>query len=316
MSKTQKTQIREAINKVKICGWLKEKELEVVEKEQLIRGSLTIMTSPTSEIQISVYAKKLTANKQENSAYKGLLKIMNEYVSMAELFKENIEMTSEQAQEQCTKVRVNRGTLRKYERYVNGNFYSTPTISANFFTRVDDPALFEPCAEFELECYVESIKKETKDSEETGKILLNTIVPVYGGQVIPMELVADGEVGEYITDNYPLKSTVNIWGDIVNTVERTVTKKSGFGASKEEVNVNYTRELMITGGVEEPYDEDDKNVYTTDEIKAAWKIRETETLPELLRKSENKSSETQTKGTSGFNGTPKQESDAVAGFKF
>ena len=300
-SKT-KTQIREATNRIHIEGILKEIRLK--EENDVISGDIIIMTGEHSEHAIRTYVTRLTKTEKVNAAYKGLQTVMTEYVSIASLLKEG--RTLEEAQPLATKVRVTRGRLERNEFYTNDELVSRPAISSNFFNRVDDNS-FEPKAEFELECYFERKRKETKDSEETGRLLVDVIIPIYGGAVIPMELVADGEIADYLEANYETKRTGNIWGSIVNIVERTATKKSGFGAAKEEVKVNYTRELVITGGTEEQYDEDSEKAYTTEQIKKAWKVRETETLPALLKKS---------KDSAKSSGSSDKKNTKANGFKF
>jgi hypothetical protein len=46
--------------------------------------------------------------------------------------------------------------------------------------------------------------------------------------------------------------------------------------------------LVVTGGEEFQYDEDDDKTFSTAQIKAAWAVRESETLPALLKKSQDK----------------------------
>ena len=281
---TEKTQIRQADNKVRIEGILREINLK--EENDIISGEIIIATDVVSEHSVSVYVARLTKDKKENRAYKGIKTVMTEYVSIAALVKDG--KTMEEAAALATKVRTGNATLGRNEFYANDELVSRPRIASNFFNRIDDEKTFEPKAEFELECYFEKIRKEVKDGEETGRLLIDVIIPLYGGRVIPMELVAADDVADYISSNYETKRTGSVWGDIVNIAERIVTKKSGFGKDKEEVKTNYTRELVITGGSEEQYDEDSEKAYTTAQIKEAWKVRETETLPELLKNAKDR----------------------------
>jgi len=296
------TQIRQADNKVKVEGILRE--LNLKEENDIINGEVIISTDSVSEHSVSVYIAKLTKDNKENRAYKGMKTVMDEYVSIADLVKDG--KTMEEAVAMATKVRIGNGQLSRNEFYFNDELISRPRVSSNFFNRIDDAATFEPKAEFEIECYFEKIRKEMKDSEETGRLLIDVIVPMYGGSVVPMELIAADEVAEYLESHYEAKRTGHVWGDIVNIAERTITKKSGFGKDKEDVKVNYTRELLITGGGEEQYDEDSEKAYSTEQIKAAWKVRETETLPALLKKAKDKDKESK----------PGKKDTKKDGFKF
>lgn len=312
------TQIREAENKVKIEGILKEIRLE--EKEDIISGDVIILVGENSEIAVSVYVGKTTKSGGENKAYSGIQTVMEEYVSIAALMKEGKPYA--EAFAEATKVRINKAKLDKQEFYANGGeFVSNPRVSSNFFNRIIDDA-FSPRAEFDIECYFEKIRKEIKGSEETGRIIIDAIIPLYGGKVVPMEFVAEGEVADYIESNYSPRKTGQVWGDVVNIVERTVVKKSGFGKDKEETVVNYKRELLITGGNEEQYSEENPKAYTLEQIKQAWKIRETETLPALLKKSQDNSkgrgmgAPRGAAGSATANSTQQQKSGAAPAFKF
>lgn len=282
MSET--TQIREATNIVKIEGIVKEIKLK--EEKDVISGEVVIQTGKKSEHSVSAYANKLTKTGKENAIYKGLHTVMTEFVSIASLMKQG--KSYEEATAEATKVRVTKGKLERNEFYTpNGDLVSNVRVSTNFFNRVEGES-FEPKAEFEVECYFEKIRPEIKKDEETGRLIINAIVPLFGGRVIPMEFIAEGDVAEYLESNYETKRTGYIWGDLINDVERTTVKKSGFGKDKEDVVVNYKKELLITGGSEEQYDEDDPKSYSTAQIKQAWNVRETETLPALLKKSQDK----------------------------
>ena len=302
------TQIREADNKVKIEGYVKEVKLE--DKDDIISGDIVIYTGENSEIPVSVYTKKVTNNGTENKAYKGLQTVMSEFVSIASVMEKGQASTVEEALPMATRVRVTNGKLGLNEFYSNDELVSNPRVSANFFKHVTDDS-FEPKADFEIECYFTKIHKEIKKDEETGRLILDTIVPLYGGKVVPFIFVAEGDIADYLEGHYVEKKTGCIAGDIVNTVERTVTHKAGFGKAREDVKVNFTRELKVTGGDEEQYDDDDtKKVFTTEQIQAAWKVRETETLPELLKKAKDK------KGSNTAKANNKASTSKAPEFKF
>lgn len=309
MAEQNNTQIREAENKVKIEGLLKEIRLE--EKEGIISGDVIILTGTNSEVACSVYVAKKTKDGNENKAYKGVQTVMQEYVSLAALM--TAGKSYDEASQEATKVRVNNGKLSRQEFYTpTGEFVSNARISSNFFNRVIDDS-FEPKAEFEIECYFEKIRKEIKNSEETGRIIVDAIVPVYGGNVVPMEFVAESDIADHLEAHYVPRRTGLIWGEIINIVERTVVKKSGFGKDKEDIVVNFKRELKITGGDEEQYDTDSIKAYTTEQIQKAWKIRETETLPAMLKKSQDRD---KGKSTSNAGNKTNPPANTASGFKF
>jgi hypothetical protein len=235
------TQIREAENQVKVEGYLREMRLE--DKDDIISGDVIIATDMHSEHSVSVYANKFNKNGNANRAYKGLQTVMAEYVSIASLLKEG--RTLEEAVTMATKVSIGLGKLTRNEFYANDELISRPRISSNFFNRIKDDT-FEPKAEFDIECYFERIRSEIKDDTETGRLLVDVIVPMYGGVVVPMELVAEGDAAEYIKTHYDAKRTGRVWGNIVNIAERIVTKVAGFGKAKEDVKLTIPVSLSLS----------------------------------------------------------------------
>lgn len=186
-------ELREALNEVFIEGILKEKTLELAtidvqgKKADVIRGELVISDKENSEHRVRVFANKLTKEGKENSVYKGLKTVMDEYVSVAEALK--LGQTAEAAD----KVRITKGKIGLNEYYTpNGELRSFPIVTTNFVNRVKD-GTYNPKAEFTLEIYFDNILPEIKDNEETGRLIVKGIVPVYGGEVIPLTFIVADE---------------------------------------------------------------------------------------------------------------------------
>lgn len=282
--------LKEAMNQVTIIGYVKEKNLEIkktTDGQSYITGTLTIQTGENDSHKVFAYAKEYTKNNEVSKVYTGLKTVMEEYISKANLLQANPEMTSEEAELKATKVKVS-GKLGRQEYYRNNEFISYPQISSNFFNRINDESEYTPKAEFNVVMYYDKITSEIKNDEETGRIKVMGYIPIYNGTVIPMEFVADGETGEYILDNYETKKTGEIWGDLISTAVTTVERKSGFGKEQVSTHTTYVNEMRITGGDEYQYDEDSPKSYKVEDIKHGCQIRETEYLPSLLQKSQEK----------------------------
>lgn len=290
-------ELREALNEVFIEGILKEKTLELAtinvqgRKADVIRGELVISDKENSEHRVRVFANKLTKEGKENSVYKGLKTVMDEYVSVAEALK--LGQTAEAAD----KVRITKGKIGLNEYYTpNGELRSFPIVTTNFVNRVKD-GTYNPKAEFSLEFYFDNILPEIKDNEETGRLIVKGIVPVYGGEVIPLTfIVADEDAVNYIQTNYEKGKTGKVWGELVNTVEITKIVEQGFGKAKEKIVTKIINELVITGGEEDQYDEDDERSYSTDLIKKAMAERDIK-LDELLKNSKDNGKKIKTNNT-------------------
>ncbi len=290
----QTTQLREADNQIVIEGILLENKLEEkeVSKKDAITGELEIETSEGSTHTIRVFAYKLKQDGTESGLYKGLKTIMDEYKSVASVGRENAD-----------KVRINQGRLGVNEYYgQDGMLRSNPQLSTNFINRIQANELetYEPKAEFEVEIIVQGVKEETnKDGDETGRIIVNGLVPIYGGKIVPIKfVVADEGAASYVTDNYEKGLTAKVFGDIVNHVEVTKTEvEVGFGKPQTKVTRKTTRELVITGGTP-PYDEDNVKAYSVELIKKA--MTEREVYLEELKNKTKKNEEPKKEDKKGF----------------
>lgn len=290
--------LRKADNKVHVEGILKEMNLKHTNQnnENVVNGSIVILVEDgegqPNEITVNAFAKQYTKTHDENKAYINLSKFMENATSMAHLMSEQGgSMTEEDAKSHATRVKCSSGTLGVNEYYTPAGILTSRTrIDCNYLRIVQNDS-FAPAAEFDVELFFTKIVPEyTKDQEETGRVLIDAILPIYGGKVVPISFVAEGDSGEYIKDNYKPNASGHVWGRIVSTVERKETVQQGFGRAKKEVSVTYKSELMIDGGEEEQYEDDDKKSFPVGAIKNAWKVRETETLPALLQKSKTKDS--------------------------
>lgn len=296
----EKSTLRQADNDVTIVGVLQEINLEEKSNANgnFISGTVSIKTGENSVHKVSTFANELIKSGEKkgevSNSYKALKTVMEEYVSVASLMKKG--MSAEEAELEATKVKVegtekfSNGSLRRNEYYNNGQFHSNVQINANRFSRVKSDEPYEPRATFEIEGYFSKIRREVKNDEETGRLLVSLYVPLYNGVVIPLDFVADGEVADYLEDNYETKRTGFISGEIINTAVTVEKKRASFGKSVAHSTTTYVNELLITGGDEEQYDEDDKKSFDTKLIKQAVTIRDTEYLPSLKEKANNNSS--------------------------
>lgn len=302
-------EIREALNEVFIEGVLKEKNLELATvftdsgKQEVIRGEVVIATDDKSEHRVRIYANKLTKEKKDSTVYKGLVTVNEEYVSVADALKNGLTVDA------ATKVRITKGKLGLNEYYTpTGELRSFPQVSTNFINRVDETKGYNPRAEFSVEMFFKSIKREVKNGEETGRLLVEGIIPMYGGAVVPITFVVDdADAVDYLETNYEVGKTGKIWGELINTVEITKKEEKGFGKTKEKVITNVLHELVITGGEEEQYDEDDEKSYSVDIIKKAMVERDIY-LDDLKKKAKkNEGNKSTTIGNKTANTKPKKE---------
>lgn len=299
-----KNTVRQADNEVVIEGILQEVRLDVKEtketKEQFITGDIDIEVGEGSVHTVSVFSKALKKDGTENGIFKGLNTVKDEYLSVAKVGKEEAD-----------KVRITSGELGIND-YVGGDgqLKSYPEQTTNFINRIGSNEEFEPKAEFEVELFVHTVNDEVKNNEETGRVIVKGIVPLYGGRVAPLEFVAAGEGADYIRDNYEPGHTVRLFGEIVNHVEVKKTEKEvGFGKPKEVVKRKFTREYLITGG-SEPYEEDDANNFSVDSIQKAMAEREVYLEGLLAKKKASNDQPKKEDKKPGFGGKPAADKKA------
>jgi hypothetical protein len=261
---TNEKTLQEAQNNVHIEGIVKEVRIEegklpAPDNRELIKAEVDIEVNENSVHTVHMFSFKLKKGTTNiNNIYKGIQTIGEEYAA-------------------GDKVRVNQGSI-KLNEYIgqDDKLRSYPQINSNFVNRVKDTDAFEPSAKFTLDMMVANVKEETnKDGEETGRAIIKGYVPLYGGVVIPFEVVVeDSHAVNYVTSTYEKGSTVTIHGDIVN--QTVITKREvevGFGAPQEKIDRSTIREYLVKGGTA-PLDEDDKNAFDLSLIKKALTDRE------------------------------------------
>ena len=295
------TALKEAFNEVNVEGILKETNLKktIVDGSNAIIGDITVIVNAggtENEVKISCFAKELKKDNTASRAYTNLEGFMNNGVSVAYLMASQ-GMSEDEAKANASCVRAGSAKLRLNDYYrEDGTLSSRDSISSNFI-RVISNTECNPKAAFEVECFFSKIRKEFKSGEETGRIFVDTYIPIYGGAVIPMTFVAEGDTAEYLIDNYMPNRTGRIWGHFVSSVERVETVRQGFGKPKVDVTTTYKHELVIDGGNPEQYGEDSVNAFSPEAIQAAVQVRETEYLPNQKAKQEKNKAQSRT----GFN---------------
>jgi hypothetical protein len=290
---TEQNTLREAENRVVIEGTL----LEVRHSEWQNKNGLNIeLDIEVAENEVhtvkgmSGYKKK---DGSDNGNAKGYQTIINDYLTVAK-----------HGRDQADKVRITQGKIGLNEYYgQDGMLKSFPQLNTNFVNRLSASDVFNPRAEFEVEIFVKSVVPEMKNDEETGRVKVNAIIPVFGGKVIPFEFMVSEEGAEFVSDNYEVGCTTTVYGDIVNFKEVKETEiPVAFGKPQKKITTKTVREYLITGGTDS-YEEENAKRYTIEAIQKAMVERETY-LVELKNKGNNKPAEEKktgfgSKGTTG-----------------
>lgn len=270
------TNLRQANAKVFIEGLVSEKDLAVKTEDgkTKITGSLTVKTSDVNFVKFNINANEKTNAGTDNKCYAGLLTVMNEYKTIAEV-----------GEADADKVKVS-GDLNLYTSTQSGA--NIVGFKSNFFNRVKPNEEFEQKAEFSVEVFISSIIPEVNtDGDETGRILVKGWVPTYNG-IEPITLYAADDVASAVESMFEPGQTVEFNGDIINNKIETVTEiPMAIGKPKKKVKVEYKNELLITGA-STAYEEGEtpEKPYEADVIKAAIQER-TNKLEEAKAKAQS-----------------------------
>ena len=107
--------------------------------------------------------------------------------------------------------------------------------------------------------FIKSIRPETKDDEETGRLLVTLCAVGYNAAPILIETVVNEDLAEDFSDIYEVGQTASFDIDVVTEhVGAKVSAKKKFG-SGGAVNVNsgYDKETLVIVGGDEPIEEPD-----------------------------------------------------------
>lgn len=286
MAETKDTHLRQAKTKATAVGLLTDKKLEIKTDpktgEKRIEGSITVKTSDKNFVTFNVRYKAKKDDGTDNSFYTGLVTVMNEFQSVAEVGDDAADV-----------IRAS-GQLNPY-RGKNGN--EIIGYRGSYFNRIRNRENIEPEAYFETEMFIQSIVPEMgKDADgemtETGRLKITGWVPTYNG-IEPVDLIVPEDLADACENTYEPGQTVEFYGDIINnSIEEIIEKPVAFGKPKKEVHRTYINELIVTGGSDAYEDEEGDHVpYDADAIKGAIADRNA-AIEEAKNKAKNGSANT------------------------
>ena len=307
------TELRQAINNITLVGEVKEQKLKLNTNKEgsYINGSLVINTGEFSEIEVKVFVGEKNKKGTVKKAFETLQKFINEDLLTLASCK------NDEDRESVAKVKV-QGQKEFTPHFKEDIFKSKDgdevktktTIDLGFGNVTLDSSLKKEDykATFDVEMIVTSVKEEIKQGESTGRAIINGWTPVYGGKVIPMEVIAgiilddegeDFDFGEDILAQVEEGMTINVWGDInYKTIVTKTTKGGGLGKAKVEEHKEYINELIMVGA---DIQEDETKEFDMELIKQAKIERDVEI--ENKKNEEGSSDTKKSKGMSKSAGT-------------
>lgn len=302
---------------------------QVKKKMDVIQGGITIRTGENETHTVRIYARSQKNDGGENGQFKGYKTLKEEMITVKELAENSNKQISKLTAAQLkaygegvtfeqlepTKIKVD-GSLNVSEYVNERGMQAFLQVQGQWLNRLKEEEEYKPVAKYDVEGIVIKKRPEKKQDEETGRYFVTLLIPTYRA-AMELEFVTNEKDGEYISENFNLNDTVNLYGAIVNYSERIVKFESaGFGEDKEVETWNNTRELQIRGGKIYEYDEDEKNNrgYSPEQARELQAKRNTY-LAQIEADAEEKKNG-KTKGSFGGAKTPQNggEKVDVAGF--
>lgn len=281
------------VNRVDIDGYLKDNTLKRIvtsTHKNAIAGQLVIATEENAEFRVKFMASSTYNNGNDNPQYKALESLLPENtVTVKSLLEANPQATFEQVMLQATKITAI-GSFEVYDRKDEKNEIHTSVIinGRKAFIRSAVTQSSKPWvagARYKVEGYINGMKNEMKDEEETGRLFVDLLLPdSYRETVTPIQLVAEGKIAEIISGNWERGNTVTVSGTLVNS--RVVTQNTGKArvsllGNKEELppTITFVNERLIVEPFP-PFEEDDAK-YVQKETMVSYCVNRQKMLDEL-----------------------------------
>ena len=241
-------------------------------KVEMLSGSIKVQVEQeiskelkVCEIPVNVFANKFKKDGTKNPAYDGLLRVKDEYVSIAA-----------GGIERADRVRIGGARISVNEYYNNNDrLVSFPRIAASFVNRVRKEEC-KPIAKFEVDAIVRNIAEEINtNGEETGRYRVVALLPQYGNVMDEVTFFAKSPgVIEAINTYWQPNDTVSMSGMLdFSSVTQTITENLGFGDPVEKTRTVNVSDLIITGGSQGPVE--DVLSYNREQIQEGLVNRET-----------------------------------------
>ena len=267
MSKSIETQ---ALNSINIVGKLIDAtfgEGTMSDGRYYERATLTIRVNQkvegkeeTSDIPVSIFAAKYTKQQKANPAFESLQGLKQFKTA------QNIGIDA------ADTVHIRGANIRE-NNFVSrsGNLVNGWQLNASFVNKGNGSDI----ASFNVDIYIMDMHEEVnREGDTTGRLVIRGGVVQWGGKLDVLEFVVeDPDKVDYLQRNWNVNDTVKASGRIRVTAveEKRPSNTSSWGEELPEETTRTVRELVITGGSDEGYEEE--FAYDGTEIKKAFNVR-------------------------------------------
>lgn len=275
----------QATNKINIVGKLLDVsfgEGTLSDGRRYERATITVRVTQTyngqeeiSEIPVSIFAAQYTQKGGLNPGYENIqtLKTMKSVQNYGEV--------------QADTIRISNASLRENNFVTrSGQLINGYQINTSFINSGNG---MKDIATFNLDVFIMDMRDELdRDGDTTGRLIIKGGIVQYGGKLDVIEFVVEGaDKVDHIQRIWNINDTVNIGGRIrVTSQEESKSIVSdSWGEEIPETTTRMVRELVVTRGSDEPYDED--FAYSADDIKKAFNVRKAK-IEQLQAESKSK----------------------------
>ena len=212
----------------------------------------------TSDVQIGMFATEFTSTGKPNPAWKSI----NDLKQMKTAQNVGIDSASH--------VRLT-GTSLQENNFISrtGQLINGWQLRGSFINE----AKVSDVASFSTDIYIMSMTEETdREGDTTGRLKIKGGIVQYAGKLDVVEFIVENpDTVEYISRNWEENKTVNVRGRIRVLSQEEEVQSSGWGEDVPDTTTKFVRELIVTTGSDEPFEED--FAYDPVEIKKAFNDR-------------------------------------------
>ena len=214
----------------------------------------------TSEIPVSIFATQYTSQNKPHPGYKNIQEM------------KKMKTVQDYGEAEATVVRMTSANIRE-NNFVSrsGQLVNGWQINTSFLNEGKTADI----ASFNMDIFIMDMHEEMdREGEPTGRLIIKGAVVQYQGKLDVIEFIVEGaDAVNYISRNWEENQTVNVGGRIrfTSQEEKRSANESSWGEELPETSTRMVRELIITRGSDEPFDED--FAYDAAEIRKAFNER-------------------------------------------
>ena len=215
-----------------------------------------------SDIPVSMFAAEYTLANKPNPGYANLQDI------------KKLKTVQNCGENEADSIRISNANINE-NNFVSksGNLINGWQIRSSFGNAVN--GAMKNIASFNIDIFIMDMHPEMdREGEETGRLIVKGAVVGYNQVVEVLEFIVEGaDRVDYVQRNWNINDTVNVGGRIRVTTDEIArpASASSWGEELPDTTTRTVRELVITRGSDEPFDEE--FAYDPDEIKKGFNVR-------------------------------------------